>query len=63
MDEKPSLIERAYQIARSGTCKDVEALIRQLSREGYEAAYRHIAGGSSLRQELRILVRVARARV
>ena len=63
MDETPSLVERAYQLARSGKCENVDAIIKQLGEEGYRSADRHLGGGSSLRQELRILIRVARARL
>ena len=63
MDETLSLIPRAYQLARSGTCKDVEAIIKQLTREGHTQVKRHLASGSSLRQDLRILIRVTRAKL
>ena len=57
------MIERAYQLARSGTYKDVETLITQLDREGYSLVHRHLASGTSLRRDLRVLIRVARAKL
>ena len=41
-------IERAFQLARSGSYENAEAIRRQLSREGYDA--RHIEGRFIIKQ-------------
>lgn len=45
-------VERAFQIAGAGGCRDVEDLIRKLKQEGYMNAPSHL-GGQSVRRQLR----------
>lgn len=52
-------IERAYQIANTGTCHSVEDIIRRLVSEGFESPQAHLAG-KSLRVELRRLIKIRR---
>jgi hypothetical protein len=49
-----SLIERAFQIARSGQARTIDDVRRALSREGFEAIDAHI--GSATRKQLRSLI-------
>ena len=38
------VIERAFELARSGEYRSLEELKRRLSREGYESVASHLAG-------------------
>ncbi len=58
MSSRPTAIERAFELARSGGCGTVSDLRRQLKIEGYAAD--QISGPMLLRQ-LRELVAVAKA--
>jgi len=60
MSDRPTTLERAYQIARSGTCEGVSAIADQLRREGYADGERHLAG-RLLRRQLSRLCAEARA--
>ena len=55
----PSLIERAYQLARSGEYATVSAIKAQLKSEGYVSVERHLQGASIL-HDLRRLCAEAR---
>jgi hypothetical protein len=37
MDPNTSVLERAFEIAKSGCCRSLQDIRRQLSREGYVA--------------------------
>lgn len=52
MKNKPTILERAYELARSGTTTDLQVISRQLKAEGFESVDAHLAG-PSLRAELR----------
>lgn len=56
MTQRPPLIERAFDLARSGLYKDVPDIARQLNAEGYEGVTNRLAG-PSLRKQLRELCR------
>jgi chaperonin GroEL (HSP60 family) len=56
-----SILERAYELARTGACRSVEEIAKRLKQEQYESVETHL-GGSSLRKELRQLCADARAR-
>lgn len=60
MTQRPPLIERAFDLARSGQYKDVPDIARQLGAEGYEGVTSRLAG-PSLRRQLRELCRAPRA--
>ncbi len=60
MTNKPTIMERAYELARSGAIADLQDLSRRLKSEGFEAVDAHLAG-PSLRAELRRLSQSARA--
>jgi hypothetical protein len=53
------LVERAFELARSGQVPNVEALARKLKREQYEQVDAHLDGSTSLRRELNDLCRNA----
>jgi hypothetical protein len=44
---RPTTIERAYEIARSGSVENVDAVARQLKREQFEAVDQHLMGAST----------------
>jgi len=60
MTPPPHVIERAYQMARSGQFTSTEDVRRQLHAEGYGNADAHFSG-SSIRKELKLLISKARA--
>ncbi|RJF93183.1 hypothetical protein D3876_02140 [Sphingomonas cavernae] len=41
---RPKTIERAYQLARSGSCASVQDIRQQLIREHHEAVEAHLRG-------------------
>lgn len=47
-----SVIERAYELARSGRCLNVAEVSSRLKQERYESVEAHLAG-PSIRRELR----------
>ena len=49
-------IERAFEIARSGTCRNVEDIRKRLKREGYSDARSHL-DGPAIRKQLADLIR------
>ena len=57
---RPTTIERAYELARSGTCESVNDIRAQLKREGHDAVEGHLSGPTIGRQ-LRTLCRESRA--
>jgi len=59
MTQNVGTIERAYQLARVGSCRSVDDIVRQLTAEKYESPQAHLAG-KSLRMELRRLIKSRR---
>lgn len=55
-----STVERAYQLARSGTCRSVEDIRRRLSAERYDSVQAHLSG-SSIKRDLLALCKAANA--
>jgi hypothetical protein len=51
--ERPTTVERAFQLARSGQCNNVAEIAATLKRERHEAVDAHLAG-PSIRQSLRL---------
>ncbi len=49
---RPSTVERAFELARSGQCRRVDEIIKALKREKMEAVEMHLAGGG-IRADLR----------
>jgi hypothetical protein len=58
MDSRPSALERAFQLAKSGECVSISDIKRQLSWEGYRASQ---INGPALYKQLRGLIRTAQA--
>ena len=54
-----NVIERAYQLARTGEFAKVEHIERRLTREGYTSVADHL-GGKMMRRELNDMMRSAR---
>ena len=46
MDRRPTAVERAFELARSGRCLTVQDIRRQLSGEGYLDVRHHLSGRS-----------------
>jgi hypothetical protein len=55
VEERPSVIERAFQIAKSGTVGTVAELSAQLTAEGYGNAEQLLAGRSLALQVTRMI--------
>ena len=51
----PTIIERAYHLARAGDCETIIDIGRRLKREHFESVEQHLAGGS-IKRELRKLL-------
>jgi hypothetical protein len=47
-----NIVERSYQLARSGACAGIEEIRRRLVAEGYVNATAHLAAAPSLKREL-----------
>jgi hypothetical protein len=45
-------IERAFELARSGSCRTVDEIVRRLKQEQMDKVDAHL-GGASIRKELR----------
>ncbi len=50
MNNGQSTLERAFELARSGNCRTIDDIRRQLSREGFELVHAHISGGMITKQ-------------
>lgn len=56
VEERPSVIERAFQIAKSGTVASVAELTEKLTAEGYANAGQILGGRSLSLQVTRMIV-------
>lgn len=56
----PQIIERAFELARSGACHNVSEVGLQLKRERFDSVEAHLAG-TSIRRELRQLCSIGKA--
>ena len=52
MSNRPTTVERAFELARSGACRNLEEIISRLKAEGLDSVEGHVAG-ASIRSELR----------
>jgi hypothetical protein len=57
MNQRLTSLERAFELARSGTCADVNQVRRRLKDEGYAA---QAIEGPSLMRQIRELCRFAK---
>jgi len=49
-DPRVTTIERAFQLAKAGTCRSISDIRNQLSAEGYDGIHGHLDGMSIKRQ-------------
>jgi len=49
-DPRVTTIERAFQLAKAGTCGSISDIRNQLSAEGYDGIHGHLDGMSIKRQ-------------
>ena len=54
--ERPGVVQRAFQIAKSGEVVDIAALNARLAAEGYENSVQTLAGRSILQQLTRMIL-------
>jgi hypothetical protein len=47
---RKSTIERAFELAREGSCLTVQQIRKQLSIEGYPAVHAHLGGAAIVKQ-------------
>jgi hypothetical protein len=50
--DRPTTVERAFELARSGRCDNLPAIVAMLKGERHEAVDAHLAG-PSIRKDLR----------
>jgi hypothetical protein len=62
IQQRPSVVERAFQIAKSGKVANVSALQAQLADEGYPNGVQALAGRALSNQLMRMITesRIAR---
>lgn len=60
MTHRPTTIERAYELAKSGTCNNVEEILAKLTAESYFDAKSQLYG-PVLRKELNALCKATRS--
>lgn len=58
MTTDKSTVARAFQIARSGTCRTVDELRKTLKAEKRDAVDEHLSSGTLIKQ-LRVLLRAS----
>jgi hypothetical protein len=54
----PSVVERAFQLARDGKCHNMDELRATLKAERYESIDNHLAG-PSIRRQLQVLLKAS----
>lgn len=59
MHRGSTLVERAFELARSGTIANVDLLARALKREGFDQVESHFSSSRTLTKELREACRLA----
>ena len=62
MTFRPTTLERAFALARSGTCAGVQEIRLTLKRERFDQVEAHLAG-ASINKQLRALCDEARANI
>jgi hypothetical protein len=56
MEDRPGVVQRAFQIAKSGDVANMSALHKQLTAEGYTNNAQSLAGRSIVNQLSRMIV-------
>ena len=59
-ERRRSTVERAYELAREGSCRSIEDIARQLKQERLDNVDAHL-GGNTIRRDLRQLCAQARS--
>ncbi len=54
-----TIVERAFELAGSGSVANIDQLVRALKGEGYELVEAHLRSSPTLNRELRSLCRTA----
>ena len=54
LPNRPTTVERAFELARSGACASLPSIVAALKEERHEAVDAHLAG-PSIRKDLRRL--------
>ncbi len=62
MEDRPGVVQRAFQIAKSGKVANITALRKQLTAEGYANSAQSLAG-RSLSNQLSRMIAEARMKV
>jgi len=62
MEERPGVVQRAFEIAKSGKVATVAALHAELAQEGYVNAKQALAGRSVSNQLARMIVEARTAK-
>ncbi|WP_242152636.1 hypothetical protein [Sphingomonas sp. BAUL-RG-20F-R05-02] len=52
-------VERAYELARSGSVSNVKDIERQLTKEQHESVHAHLSG-ETIKKQLKTLIRESR---
>lgn len=60
MHTTPGIVERAFELARSGRYLNVQEIIRRLKQEKYDNVEAHLSG-TGFRRELQALIRATKA--
>jgi hypothetical protein len=60
MTKTPTTLERAFDLARSGECRQITDILIKLKREGYGDARRHLDGAGLQRQLKDLMAAAAR---
>ena len=61
MNDRPTTLERAFELANSGECANVDQIRLRLKSEGYSDGHAHTKG-PSIRNQLAKLCQAATAR-
>jgi hypothetical protein len=56
--DRPTTVERAFELARSGDCRSLPDIVAALKRERHESVEAHLAG-PSIRKDLKRLWQAA----
>lgn len=58
MPQRKTTVERAMELARSGSCRNVDDVRRALTREHHDAVLSHLSS-PSLKRQLQQMIRTA----
>ena len=58
MEPTKPIIERAFELARAGSCRSVNDIRQTLRREGYEGVHAHLHG-TTINRQITALIKAA----